>query len=200
VDEDVDAKRDLGPTDQQRLVASMVNAQRLAEIPAPRRPWLDELAPVYDLSLLRQRTDSELLLGVADVPDRQEQVPIYFQPDIDGNLAVYGTGGSGKSTVLRGLACAAAITPRGGPVHVYGLDFGAGSLRMLEQLPHVGAVVRGDDGERVVRLLRMMREQLEDRAQRFAAANASNIVEYRSLAGRPGNAGSVVRRVPRCAH
>jgi S-DNA-T family DNA segregation ATPase FtsK/SpoIIIE len=185
VDEDVDAKRDLGPTDQQRLVASMVNAQRLAEIPAPRRPWLDELAPVYDLSLLRQRTDSELLLGVADVPDRQEQVPIYFQPDIDGNLAVYGTGGSGKSTVLRGLACAAAITPRGGPVHVYGLDFGAGSLRMLEQLPHVGAVVRGDDGERVVRLLRMMREQLEDRAQRFAAANASNIVEYRSLAGRP---------------
>ncbi|NNC11913.1 FHA domain-containing protein [Planctomonas sp. JC2975] len=185
IDADADTKRDPGPTDQQRLVASMVDAQRLAAIPAPRRPWLDELAPVYDLTLLRQRTDSELLLGVADVPDRQEQVPIYFQPDVDGNLAVYGTGGSGKSTVLRTLACSAAITPRGGPVHVYGLDFGAGSLRMLEQLPHVGAVVKGDDAERVVRLLRMMHEQLEERAQRFAAANASNIAEYRQLAGRP---------------
>jgi S-DNA-T family DNA segregation ATPase FtsK/SpoIIIE len=182
---DVDLRRDPGPTDQQRLVASMVGAQQLASIPAPRRPWLDELAPAYDLSRLRQRTDAELLLGVADIPERQQQAPVYFQPDVDGNIAVYGTGGSGKSTVLRTLACSAAITPRGGPVHVYALDFGAGSLRMLDQLPHVGAVIRGDDVERVVRLFRMLRSELDDRAPRFAAANASTITEYRQLAGRP---------------
>ena len=183
--EDVDLKRDPGPTDQQRLVATMVAAHEAAAIPAPRRPWLDELAPAYDLGLLRQRTDSELLLGVADVPERQQQVPVYFEPDVDGNIAVYGTGGSGKSTVLRTLACAAAVTPRGGPVWVYALDFGAGSLRMLDQMPHVGAVIKGDDVERVVRLFRMLRAQLDDRAPRFAAANASNITEYRQLAARP---------------
>ncbi|MHA7985450.1 FtsK/SpoIIIE domain-containing protein [Rathayibacter sp. CAU 1779] len=182
---DVVEQRDLGPTDQQRLVASMIGAQQLARIPSPRRPWLDELAAVYDLGLLRQRTDSELLLGVSDVPQQQEQIPVYYQPDVDGHLAIVGTGGSGKSAVLRTLADAAAITPRGGPVHVYALDFGAGSLRMLDQLPHVGSVITGDDVERIIRLFRMLQGELERRGPAYAEANASNITEYRQLAARP---------------
>ncbi|HEY0261360.1 MAG TPA: FtsK/SpoIIIE domain-containing protein [Lacisediminihabitans sp.] len=182
---EVDETRDLGPTDQQRLVSSIVRAAGEAKIPAPRRPWLDELAGLYDLGKLPQRTDSELLLGVADIPERQQQLPVYFQPDVDGHLSIFGTGGSGKSAVLRTLAAAAAITPRGGPVLVYGLDFGSGSLRMLEALPHVGSIIAGDDSERIVRLFRMLQAELEDRGPRFAAANASNIVEYRTLAGRP---------------
>jgi len=181
----VDQQRELGPNDQQRLVAAMRGAHALAGIPDPRRPWLDELAPVYDLSRLRQRTDSELLLGVADVPERQEQVTEYFRPDADGHLAIFGTSGSGKTTVLRTLASAAAITPRGGPVHVYGLDYGAGSLRILERLPHVGAIIAGEDSERIIRLFRTLRAELERRAAAWAEVNASGIAEYRQLAGRP---------------
>ncbi len=176
-------QRDLGPNDQQRLVAAMRGAHALATIPDPRRPWLDELAPVYDLSKLRQRTDAELLLGVADVPERQEQTTQYFHPDIDGHLAIFGTSGSGKTTVLRTLASAAAITPRGGPVQVYGLDYGAGSLRILERLPHVGAIIAGEDVERIVRLFRMLQAELERRAAAWAEMNASSIAEYRQLSG-----------------
>jgi S-DNA-T family DNA segregation ATPase FtsK/SpoIIIE len=183
--EKVDEKAELGPTDQQRLVKSIASAAQLAGIPAPRRPWLDELAKLYDLGRLPQRSDSELLIGVSDIAERQQQLPVYFQPDVDGNIAIFGTGGSGKSAVLRTLACSAAITPRGGPVQVYALDFGAGSLRMLEQLPHVGAVIKGDDIERVARLFRMLKRQLDDRALRYAAVSASNIGEYRELAARP---------------
>ena len=182
---EVDEIKDLGPTDQQRLVASVVAASRTAAIPAPRRPWLDELATVYELGKLRQRTDTDILLGVSDVPDRQEQHPVYFQPDTDGHISIFGTGGSGKSATLRTLAESAAVTPRGGPVEVYGLDFGAGSLRMLEALPHVGSIINGDDTERVVRLFRMLKHELESRAPRFAEANAANITDYRALAGRP---------------
>ncbi len=183
--EPVDEDRDLGPTDQQRLVATIVAASARAAVPAPRRPWLDELADAYDLSLLRQRTDSELLLGVSDIAERQQQVPAYFRPDVDGHIAVFGTGGSGKSAVLRTLAAASAITPRGGPVAVYGLDFGAGSLRMLEQLPHVGSIISGDDSERIIRLFRMLQAELDRRKTLFADANASNITEYRRLANQP---------------
>ncbi|MCU1423424.1 MAG: phosphopeptide-binding protein [Microbacteriaceae bacterium] len=175
----------LGPTDQQRLVSRIIEASASAGIEPPRRPWLDELAAVYELGKLRQRTDTELVLGVADVPDHQQQQPVYFQPDVDGHIAIYGTGGSGKSTALRTLAAAAAITPRGGPVQVYGLDFGAGSLRMLEALPHVGSVINGDDTERVARLFRYLRAQKESRAPRFAEANAASITDYRRLASRP---------------
>jgi S-DNA-T family DNA segregation ATPase FtsK/SpoIIIE len=181
----VDELTDLGPTDQQRLVASIIGAARAAEIPPARRPWLDELAGVYDLGKLRQRTDSELLIGVSDIPDSQAQRPVYFQPDADGHIAIFGTGGSGKSAALRTLAAAAAITPRGGPVDVYGLDFGAGSLRMLEDLPNVGSIINGDDAERVIRLFRMLKQELESRAPRYAAANASSITDYRALAAKP---------------
>lgn len=179
------AERELGPTDQQRLVATMVEAAGLAELAPPRRPWLDELAEAYDLTRLRQRTDAQLVLGVQDVPERQAQRPVYFEPDTEGHLAIFGTGGSGKSAALRTLAIAAGITPRGGPVDVYALDFGAGGLRMLEPLPHVGAVIPADAGERVARLFRMLRAELDRRAEAYPAATAGTISQYRSLANRP---------------
>lgn len=176
---------DPGPTDQVRLVDTIGRASLLAELPEPRRPWLDELSEVYDLALLGPRTDTELLMGVADFPERQAQHVVAFKPDVDGNMAIYGTGGSGKSVLLRSLAAGAGVTPRGGPVHVYGLDFAAGGLRMLEALPHVGSIVSGDDDERIVRLLRTLRGIAEQRARDFPEVNAGSITEYRQATNRP---------------
>ncbi|WP_368497795.1 FtsK/SpoIIIE domain-containing protein [Herbiconiux sp. A18JL235] len=177
---------DPGPNDIARLVSSIRTAAKMAEIPAPRKPWLDELAAVYDFSLLpNPRTDERLLLGVIDDPANQSQPTVFYEPDRDGNMAVYGTGGSGKSATLRMIAVAAAVTPRGGPVHVYGLDFGSSGLSMLEQLPHVGAIISGDDEERVIRLLRMLRDLVDDRSLRYSAVNAGSIGEYRRIAGAP---------------
>jgi len=176
---------DLGPNDTARLVSTMIAATTVAAIPAPRKPWLDELASAYDLSKLRQRTDAELILGVSDDPARQLQVPVYFRPDTDGNIAIFGTGGSGKSATLRTLAVAAAITPQGGPVHVYGLDFAAGGLRMLETLPHVGSIIAGDDAERIMRLIKHLRTIIDERVPRYGEVRASTIAEYRKLANRP---------------
>jgi len=176
---------DLGPNDTARLVSTITVAAKEAGIPTPRKPWLDELSSVYDLALLRQRTDAELVLGVVDDPTRQQQYPVYFRPDTDGNLAIYGTGGSGKSVLLRTLAVASGITPRGGPVQVYGIDFSSGGLRALESMPHVGSIIQGDDSERIVRLMRMLRATVDERVQRYGAVRASTVAEYRTLANRP---------------
>lgn len=183
--EDVAEPPDRGPTDQARLVARIAEAAREAGVPAPRRPWLPELSRAVDLVRLAPRNDRQLVLGLVDLPESQQQVTAYFQPDTDGNLAVYGTGGSGKTVLLRTLAAAAGVTPRGGPVDVYCLDFAAGGLRMLEGLPQVGAVIAGDDQERVVRLLRTLKETADDRARRYPAVDAGSIAEYRAAANRP---------------
>lgn len=174
-----------GPTDQARIVAQLMAAAREARIPEPRQPWLDLLPRVFDLTKLRQRTDTELLLGVRDIPERQAQEEVYFLPDADGNLAVYGTGGSGKSVTLRTLAVAAGITPRGGPVDVYGIDYANGGLGPLDVLPHVGSIVGGDEPDRVIRLLRMLKGELDARAARYAEMRAGSIVDFRKQAAQP---------------
>jgi S-DNA-T family DNA segregation ATPase FtsK/SpoIIIE len=173
-----------GLTDITRIVSSVRRAAQRLSLPAPRRPWLDELAPLYSFSRLpNPRTDERLPLGVWDAPELQAQPPAFYQPDVDGNLAVFGTGGSGKSTALRTIAVAAAATRRnGGPTHVYALDFASRGLTMLEGLGHVGAVVQGDDEERVIRTIRMLRDLVVERSARYAAARADTIGEYRKNA------------------
>lgn len=182
----VGADADPGPPDIQRMVTTLSAAAELASIKPPRRPWLPELAHAYDLAELpNPRRDAELVFGVVDVPEEQRQGIVAFHPDRDGNMAIFGTGGTGKSNLLRTLAVSAGLTARGGPCFVYGLDFGARGLSMLEALPHVGSIIAADDSERTVRLMSTLRETIDERAVRYAAVNAGTIDEYRRIANTP---------------
>ncbi|WP_417509072.1 FtsK/SpoIIIE domain-containing protein [Microbacterium sp.] len=172
---------DLGPNDQKRVVKSIIAAHRQAALVAPRRPWLDDLAEMIDLGEMPLEGDGRIALGVADLPERQQQNPIHFVPDRDGSLLALGTSGAGKSTVLKSIATAAGMRPDLGAVQVYGLDFASGALGVLEKLPHVGSIIDGEDSERIQRLLRMLGRELDTRSERFAAAHASNLAEYREL-------------------
>ena len=107
-----------------------------------------------------------------------------FHPDADGNMAVFGTGGTGKSGALRAIGIAAGFgAARGGPTWVYGLDFASRGLQPLASLPHVGSVIPGDDGERVQRLLRWLEATMDDRSVGYARAEAATITEYRRRTG-----------------
>jgi S-DNA-T family DNA segregation ATPase FtsK/SpoIIIE len=176
-----------GANDIKRVVATIGEAATRLALPPVRQPWLPDLAPTYRLEELpTSRTDAQLVFGVADVPEDQDQPVVSFNPDTDGNMAVFGTGGSGKSAFLRSLAVAGAFAPaRGGPVHVYAFDFGARGLQMLEPFPHVAAVVNGDDHERIVRVIKLLRATIDERAARYARVQADSVVQYRERAGQP---------------
>lgn len=179
-------QEDLGPTDIQRVVTQIGLAQQVAQIPDPRKPWLAELSTVYELAdLPTKRRDDDLVIGISDDPDAQAQPPISFRPDIEGNLGVYGASGAGKSAFLRTIAVAAGYTVRGGPCHVYGIDYGNRGLAMIEPLPHVGSVVYGGEHERIARLLTMLRETIDERAMRYSRISAATITDYRRLAQAP---------------
>lgn len=172
-----------GPTDIARIVTTINTAAQSLSIPAPRKPWLPPLSDTYALeTLVAQARDGELVIGRGDRPDIQGQPIGVFDPDHDGNMAILGTGGSGKSTALRTLAISAAMAPGDGPVHVYGFDFASGSLAMLEPLPHVAAIVDGDDDERIGRVLRRITAVLEERSRTFARVHAASISDYRRMA------------------
>lgn len=178
-----ETRQSSGPTDIARTVTAIRAATQQLRIAPPRRPWLPPLQPVYALEELPASPGGvSLTFGVSDIPSRQAQPLVEFSPDDEGNIAVIGTGGSGKSTALRSLAISAALGPALGPAHIYGLDFASGSLRMLEPLPNVAAVAVADDEERIGRILRRIRDLLDDRSRRFSAVSASTLTEYRQLA------------------
>jgi DNA segregation ATPase FtsK/SpoIIIE, S-DNA-T family len=172
--------------DIERVVTAVSKAAARAEVPTPRKPWLESLADTYNLEKLPQRSDEALVLGVIDDPDRQAQYPEFFYPDTDGNILFYGASGSGKSTALCSLAVAASITPRSAGAQVYAIDFASGTLSMLEPMPHVGAVISGDDDERVARLMRRLTQIVDQRRERFKAVRAATLQEFRR---HPGNEG-----------
>jgi len=172
---------DLGPNDQKRVVTTLIRAADMAGLPTPRRPWLDDLATVVELRDLPAQGDGQILLGLADLPERQEQNATYFLPDRDGSILVFGTSGSGKTTVLKTIATAAGMRPDLGSCEVFGLDFASGALGSIEKLPHVGSIINGDDAERVQRLLRTLGRELDRRSDLFAQAHAANLSEYREL-------------------
>lgn len=178
-----------GPNDQKRLVGSLVQAAHQVGVPAPRRPWLDDLPATIDLRELLVADSAEgfgdqrIPIGVADIPEKQLQEAVSFLPDTDGHMLVFGTSGSGKTAALRTIGIGAGAHPDLGATAVYGIDFGTGALRSLEAMPHVGSIVAGDDAERVRRLLRDLRDMLDDRSARFSAVNASTLTEYRNITG-----------------
>src|SRR4051794_14126305 len=79
-----------------------------------------------------------------------------------------------------GASLAIAATPR--ELHIYGLDFASRGLQALEALPHCGAVVAGDDEERVSRLIGRLQRTVTRRRELFAAQGATDLDDYRRRA------------------
>ncbi|WP_300679207.1 FtsK/SpoIIIE domain-containing protein [Nocardioides sp.] len=173
---------DLGPNDQKRIVQNLIQAADVAGLPAPRRPWLDDLPELIDLAALAHEGDARIPYAMVDMPEGQSQDVVTFDGDRDGSMVVYGTSGSGKTTLLRTLATAAGMRPDLGPVSVYCLDFASGGLAVLERLPHVGSMVDGDDTERIRRLLLTLDAEMDRRSATFTAVNAADLSQYRQLA------------------
>ncbi|MBT8227637.1 MAG: FHA domain-containing protein [Dactylosporangium sp.] len=190
--EPTSAHADAGDNDIRRIVTTLERAAGRAAVDPPRQPWLPELPRRVDLAtILGERPDPRWIdqeagprigIGRRDLPGDQAQPPAYFYPDRDGNLVVYGTGGTGKSTLLCTIALAAA-TGAADPCHVYGVEFGTRGLTALEPLPQVGSIIRGDDDERVGRLLDQVRQMIDERATRFSRHRATTLGEYRRLTG-----------------
>lgn len=174
-------EEDLGPNDQKRIVSTVIRAAELAGLPRPRRPWLDDLAPVVDLRDIEVESDARIPIAMVDVPERQQQDVAAFVPDRDGSMVVYGTSGSGKSTLLKTVGTAAGMRPDRGRVQVYCLDFASGALGALSRLPHVGSVLDGSDVDRIQRLFRTLDGEMDRRASAFSAAGAATVQEYRDL-------------------
>jgi S-DNA-T family DNA segregation ATPase FtsK/SpoIIIE len=152
-----------------------------------RRPWHDELPAELTLEAVRSSAVDEpspigVVVGLLDEPDQQRQGPAVIDL-AGGGLAVFGTGGSGKSTTLRTLALSAALDDgcgRGGDLTVFGLDFGSRDLASVAQLPQCAEIAAGDDLEAVTRIIGLL-----DRVVRERRSTKGNLAESNPTEGWP---------------
>ncbi len=103
-------------------------------------------------------------IGIIDRPFKHDQPPWTVDTSGPGaNVLILGAGGSGKTTALQTLICAAALTHTPEQVQFYCLAYSSTALTTVARFPHVGEVVGPTDpyGVRrtVAELLALVRER-----------------------------------------
>ncbi|MBV9787880.1 MAG: hypothetical protein JOZ51_06895, partial [Chloroflexi bacterium] len=120
------------------------------------------------------------VVGLIDNPSEAEQTP--FRLDLSRNhLAIFGDAGLGKTTLIRTLLTSLAATHSPDELHLYVLDLGGRNYRSLENLPHAGAIIYGDDEaleERLQRLLEKLARMTDERQQQMSNASATSLAEF----------------------
>jgi S-DNA-T family DNA segregation ATPase FtsK/SpoIIIE len=172
----IERLRDLGPRAYQ------------VWLPPLREPsTIDQLLPpIVDHPQLGPRPVGDLgagtltvPVGLIDVPAQQRREPLIADlSGSKGNAAVVGGPQSGKSTMLRTLITALALTHSAAEVQFYCLDFG-GTLSSLAKLPHVGSIANRLDRDRVTRTVLEVSNLMARREALFAEHNIDSMASYR---------------------
>ncbi|WP_436954744.1 type VII secretion protein EccCa [Streptomyces sp. SudanB182_2057] len=123
--------------------------------------------------------------GLVDKPyeQRRDRLMLDFS-GAAGHMQVIGGPQSGKSTLLRTLICAFALTHTPHEVQFYGLDFGGGGMAAVDGLPHVGGIASRLDPERVRRTVSEVYGVLTRREEYFRTAGIASIADYRARRAR----------------
>ncbi|MEV0427010.1 type VII secretion protein EccCa [Micromonospora sp. NPDC050495] len=156
--------------------------------PLDGSPTLDELLgpvgadPARGLTVANPELHGALQVPVAvlDKPFEQRR-DLYWLAlgGAAGHVAVVGTARSGRSTLLRTLICALALTHTPAEAQVYCLDFGGGTLGALRDLPHVGGVAGRADDTAVRRTVGEITTLLARRERHFAEAGVESVAAWR---------------------
>ncbi len=174
-----------GPRDIERLVAQIRDAAHTAGISRPRRPWIDPLpalVPLLDIhdDLLadaqhpcNETSDDSIRIGLLDEPVHQRQGPYSVSLSAVGGIAVFGGPGSGKTTAL--LTISHATVTRDPRTVLYGVDASDG-LQSLAALPGTGEIVRLDESDRVMRLLRLIRRLISERQDSTVSQQTAPVI------------------------
>lgn len=123
-----------------------------------------------------------VILGIVDIPAEKRREPLCLDLAGEaGNLAIVGGPWSGKGYLLCTLVCSLALTHTPADVQFYCIDAGAGRLKGLADLPHVGCVASWSDDRLVRRIVADLREIMRRRERVFADHQITSMAAYRSL-------------------
>ena len=123
----------------------------------------------------------EAMVGLIDNPANQLQMPLTLSLSENGNLAICGAAGSGKSTFLQTLLFSLAEHYSPACLNFYVLDFSNRSLASFEELPHCGGVVFEDQTEKLAKFFNMMNQLIAERKKILCGGSYSQYVQRNGM-------------------
>ena len=116
----------------------------------------------------RRRGRLVIPIGLALRPDVPSGETVFLDlGGPGGHVLIVGKAGSGKSTVIRSLICAIALTHSTAEAIVYGLESGGNRLGSLQALPHIRRVVGDDEESAAMEVLQEVRDTIAQRKLLF---------------------------------
>lgn len=142
--------------------------------------WLDRIPNVIYTEELKEKYGWKPkknvinpIIGEYDDPDNQRQNILTMPISNGGNAIVFGAAGSGKELMLTSIVYSAITTHDSNEINFYILDFGAETLGMFRNAPHVGEVLLSSESEKIGNLLKMITQMAEERKKLFLDYNGS---------------------------
>jgi len=181
------------PTELDVIVQEINHLHQEEGIAAVAQPWLpplkeritlDELEKVVPIEAWQKRTAPSILIGVADIPQAQKQEAVAIDLSKDGNILLYGSPGTGKTTFLQTVAMDLARKQSPENLTLYLLDFGTNGLAPLSQLPHVADSLLLDQTEKIQKFIRIINRELDRRKKLLSEHGVGTIALYREVTGK----------------
>ena len=181
------------PTELEVIVQEINHLHQEEGIAAVAQPWLpplkeritlDELDKVVPIEAWQKRTAPNVLIGVADIPQAQKQEAVAIDLSKDGNILLYGSPGTGKTTFLQTVAMDLARKQSPENLTMYLLDFGTNGLAPLTQLPHVADSLLLDQTEKIQKFIRIINRELDRRKKLLSEHGVGTIALYREVTGK----------------
>ncbi|GGU68617.1 type VII secretion protein EccCb [Lentzea flava] len=168
--------------DSQDSLFEAVVARMAGSGPKAREVWtppLDE-SPTLDQMIFPGPQRLVVPVGVVDKPFEQRRDLLWADFSAgSGHGAVVGGPQSGKSTLLRTIIAAIALSHTPAEVQFYCIDLGGGRLASMRAMPHVGAVAGRLDTDVVRRMVAQVQTVVADRERRWRDLGIDSVADFR---------------------
>lgn len=128
--------------------------------------YIDDLEEKYGVT--KRSLYLNPIVGEYDDPSRQRQDVLCIPISENGNVAVFGAAGMGKTTFLNAMLYSLIKHHSDQELNIYILDFSSESLRAFENAPQVGDVMVSGDDEKIENMFKLLSEEMADRRKKFA--------------------------------
>ena len=163
-----------------KYIASTARDNNIAELPGP---WLPELPESLSLPELKAYGSNpvwpQLPIGVFDDPKAQSQGVQYIDFAADGHHAVYGTSGTGKTTLLKTVLMGIGRSYTPNELIAYVIDAGGWSLSVFAGMPNIGGVALDREEEKIEKLQELILAEIDHRRKVFLRNAVSSLKAYR---------------------